>query len=686
MNDFISQFEAAIQGAGLEPPPYIVADGELHRFATNGRPSDKAGWYVLYGDGDIPAGTFGCWRSGISQDWRADIGRKLSEVEKQAHRQRVESMQAKRVAEERRRNDKARQAAEEKWQAAKPETGLHKYLELKGVGPHGLKSDGFNLLVPMRDSEGVLHSLQSISPDGSKKFLSGGRVKGMYYGIGQPNGVLCIAEGFATGASIHEATGHAVAVAFNSGNLKPVAQALQEKFPDIKLIVCADDDSKTEGNPGITSATEAAQSVGGTVAVPDFGDSRPDGATDFNDLHQHAGKVAVKASIEAAKPATDVYAPEPGNGPSVRLVQGDSITPEPIEWLWDGWLAAGKMHIVAGVPGTGKTTLCLALAATITTGGRWPDGSRAEKGDVLIWSGEDDPQDTLIPRLHACGADLSRVHFVSSVHQEGDSRPFDPAYDVPHLRKQLETLKTPIKLMVVDPIVSATSGDSHKNAETRRSLQPLVDLAQSIRCALIGITHFTKGTAGRDPLDRVTGSLAFGALARLVMVAAKNPEDGSRIFMRAKSNIGSDEGGFHYELQQIELEQYPGVHTSSLLWGDSIEGTARELLADAEAHDEERSATDEAEEFLHHLLADGAMKARDVQKEARQAGISDKSLRRARERLKIKPKKASFAGGWVWELPPAQDAQLAQDAQVVPLRKQGIFEDEGHLREESEKF
>lgn len=685
MNDFISQFEAAIQNAGIEPPANIVADGELHRFPTNGRPSDTAGYYVLYPDG-IPAGHFGCWRNGISQDWMADVGRKPSEVEKQAHRKRMVAMQATRAEEKRRRNDEARQTAKGKLQAAKPETGLYKYLELKGVGPHGLKSDGFNLLVPMRDSEGVLHSLQSISPDGSKKFLSGGRVKGMYYGIGQPNGVLCIAEGFATGASIHEATGHAVAVAFNSENLKPVAQALREKFPDLKLIVCADDDSKTEGNPGITSATEAANSVGGLLAVPDFGDDRPGGATDFNDLHQHAGKEAVKASVEAAEPVTDVEAPETGNGPSVRLIQGDSITPEPIQWVWNGWLAAGKMHVLAGAPGTGKTTLCMGLAASITTGGRWPDGTKAEQGHVLIWSGEDDPQDTLIPRLHACGADLSRIHFVSSVHQDGDSRAFDPAYDIPHLRRQLELTKVPIKLMIVDPVVSATAGDSHKNAEVRRNLQPLVDLAQSIRCALVGVSHFSKGTSGKDPVDRVTGSLAYGALARVVLATAKLKDGPGRILARAKSNIGIDTGGFHYDLVQEELDRYPGVHASRLLWGEPIEGSALKLLADAEAHDEERSATDEAEEFLHHLLADGAMKARDVQKEARQAGISDKSLRRARERLKIKPKKASFAGGWVWELPPAQDAQLAQDAQVVPLRKQGIFEDEGHLREESEKF
>ncbi|MBW9265845.1 MAG: AAA family ATPase [Candidatus Thiodiazotropha sp. (ex. Lucinisca nassula)] len=683
MTDHISQFESAMREVGIEPPEHLVADGKLHRFPTNGRQSDDSGFYVLHGDG-VPAGHFGDWRTGISQDWRADTDREFTPEEKREYAKRRKAIQEQRAAEDRNRKAEARQKAAQKWENAQPEIGAHRYLLKKGVGAYGLKSDGYNLLVPMRDERGALHSIQTISPDGAKKFLPGGRVKGCYYPIGKPNGRLCIAEGFATAASIYKATGHAVAVAFNSGNLLPVAETLRKKLPDIELILCADDDSRTKGNPGITSATEAAQSVGGTVAVPDFGNNRPEGATDFNDLHKHAGIDAVKASIAAAKPVANAIAQDSRESLSVRLVQGHTIVPEPIQWLWDGWLAAGKMHILAGVPGTGKTTISLALAATITTGGRWPDGSRASKGDVLIWSGEDDPQDTLIPRLHACGADLSRVHFVSDIHQEGDSRPFDPAYDVPHLRKQLEAMKTPIKLMIVDPIVSATSGDSHKNAETRRSLQPLVDLAQSIRCAMIGITHFTKGTAGRDPLDRVTGSLAFGALARLVMVAAKNPEDGKRVFMRAKSNIGEDHGGFHYDLHQMELDKFPGVSTSQLLWGEAIDGTARELLAETETTDdsEHKSAMEEAMNFLTDLLDDGPVLSNEIKKDVEQAGLSWATVKRAKKSLGIEAHKDGMNGKWSWSLPP----KGLKNPEESHTNSMSHFGENEPLREESEKF
>lgn len=683
MSDYLSQFESAMRETGIEPPENLIADGELHRFSSNGRPSDSAGYYILHGDG-IPAGHFGCWRTGISQDWRADTGQTFSPEEKREYAQRMEMIREKRAAEDQKRKALARQKAEEKWTNAKPETGAHKYLLNKGVTGQGLRSDGYNLLVPMRDANGTLHSIQSIDPNGSKKFLSGGRVKGCYYPIGKPNGALCIAEGFATGASIHEATGHAVAVAFNSGNLKPVAEALRKKLPNIKLFLCADDDVNTEGNPGITKATDAAKAVGGVVVVPDFGDNRPERSTDFNDLHQHSGLEAVKASFKSAKSVTNEKVQESENSLSVKLVQGDSLNPEPIHWLWDGWLAAGKMHIVAGVPGTGKTTLCIALAASITTGGRWPDGTKAEKGHVLIWSGEDDPQDTLIPRLHACGADLSRIHFVTSVHKEGDSRPFDPAHDVPHLRKQLEAMRVPIKLMIVDPIVSATSGDSHKNAETRRSLQPLVDLAQSIRCALIGITHFTKGTAGRDPLDRVTGSLAFGALARLVMVAAKNPEDEKRVFMRAKSNIGADHGGFYYDLEQVELPNFPGVSTSQLLWGEAIDGTAREMLAETETSDdsEHKSAMSDAMEFLTSLLKDGPVQSKQIRKDVDQAGYSWATVKRAKKLLGIEANKDGMNGKWSWSLPP-KGLKKPEESHTNSMR---AFEENEPLRENSESF
>lgn len=145
------------------------------------------------------------------------------------------------------------------------------------------------------------------------------------------------------------------------------------------------------------------------------------------------------------------------------------------------------------------------------------------RGNVVVWSGEDDYADTLVPGLSASGADLDRVFFVEGVLEGKERRPFVPAKHILPLRQAIEAAGGAV-LVVVDPIVSAMAGDSHKNSETRRALQPLVDLASDVNAALLGVTHFSKGTSGREPIERIIGSVAFGALARVVMVAAKEPE------------------------------------------------------------------------------------------------------------------------------------------------------------------
>ena len=354
------------------------------------------------------------------------------------------------------------------------------------------------------------------------------------------------------------------------------------------------------------------------------------------------------------------------DGPRLILERGCDVEPVAVDWLWPGWLAAGKLHLIGGAPGTGKTTIATALAATLTRGGSWPDGSHAEAGDVVVWSGEDDNADTLNPRLRAAGADMRRVHVVGGVTDDGQSYPFDPSRDMEVMRRALKALPS-VRLIVIDPVVSAVSGDSHKNAEVRRGLQPLVDLAGELRCALLGVTHFSKGTSGRDPVERITGSLAFGALARLVMVAAKQPAEGERaerrVMLRAKSNIGPDGGGFVYSLDQGPLDGYPGISASRVHWGEGVEGSARDVLAEVEAMDGERSATDEAMDWLRYTLESGPMPAGEVLKLARLSGISDKALRTARERMSIKPKRNGFGPGSSvkWALPPI-DAIPAIDA------------------------
>lgn len=294
------QFRTEILAAGLTAPEFIHTDGKLHRFSTSGKPSDKSGWYVFHPDG-VPAGAFGCWRQDVKREWCAKGLDTMTQAEREAHRQRTDDMRKQREADTADRRQQATTEASRRWVAAKT-ASEHPYLVAKHVKAHGVKQEGEALLIPMRDAAGILHSLQVIDHDGGKRFLLGGRVKGCYHAIGEPNDVLIVSEGYATGASIHEATGYAVAVAFNAGNLEAVALALQQKYPGVKLILAADDDWKTEANPGMTKAKAAALAVGGWLAVPSFPAGRPDKATDFNDLHQLAGSEAVKACIDAASP------------------------------------------------------------------------------------------------------------------------------------------------------------------------------------------------------------------------------------------------------------------------------------------------------------------------------------------------------------------------------------------------
>lgn len=356
--------------------------------------------------------------------------------------------------------------------------------------------------------------------------------------------------------------------------------------------------------------------------------------------------------------------PEPV-GDWVSMIRGSDLTPQPIQWIWPGWLASGKVHILGGAPGTGKTTISLSLAATISSGGVWPDGLQSPEGKVVIWSGEDDPSDTLIPRLKLSGARLDNVYFVGNVHHGHERRAFDPALDTDSLLLQLLDMND-VRLLIVDPIVSAIAGDSHKNAEVRRSLQPLADLAASLRCALLGITHFSKGTTGKEPVERLTGSLAFGAVARIVMVAAKHQAssgdvDSQRVFLRAKSNIGLDKGGFAYELVQSEIKEYPGVIASSVQWKEPVDGSARDLLREAdEVPDEiDRESLPDAKRFLHDLLSDGPMSVNDIKRNADGAGYSWATIRRAQQKLGVKAQKeGGHFGGyqrWLWALPAPDD-------------------------------
>lgn len=345
--------------------------------------------------------------------------------------------------------------------------------------------------------------------------------------------------------------------------------------------------------------------------------------------------------------------------PKLQLITGAEIKPEGVSWVWRGWLPAGKVVILPGPPGSGKTSVAVALAACCTSGPTWPDGQPVEPADVVIWSGEDGIGDTLVPRLIACGADLSRVHFVGDISEGGSKRTFDPATDVGLLYDALAALPNGAGTIIVDPVVSAVAGDSHKNTEVRRALQPLVDLARDFQATVVGITHYSKGTRGKDPVERVTGSIAFGALARIVLGCAKLQDDHEdapgRLLVRAKSNLGEDGGGFVFDVEPTRICTDDGevIETTRVVWRREVGGNPLELLSAAETTIDpgERTERDDAKDFLRHLLADGPMARKDILKAAKAEGFNEPMLRRAREDLGIKSKRSGFQQGSRWSLP-----------------------------------
>ena len=310
MMENIHQFREVIQSIGLLPPDSIEP-GKLHRFAGAGkRNGNTAAWCKLFPDG--LGGVYGDHSQDISAHWQAERSAPFTQAQREAFFRKVQESKEQVEAEKQEKQSEAATKAAAIWQAAQPATGDHPYLKRKGIkangarlyrGPlviGGMACDGA-LVIPLREGA-VIHSLQFIAADGRKRFLPDGRKKGCYFSIGTPKDAegLCVVEGFATGATIHEATGLPVAVAFDAGNLEVAAVALRARLPDLALILCADDDTGTEGNPGMTKATAAALAIGARLAIPDFGEHRPEGATDFNDLAAHCGKEAVQCAIAGA--------------------------------------------------------------------------------------------------------------------------------------------------------------------------------------------------------------------------------------------------------------------------------------------------------------------------------------------------------------------------------------------------
>lgn len=347
------------------------------------------------------------------------------------------------------------------------------------------------------------------------------------------------------------------------------------------------------------------------------------------------------------------------SGATAALVsrRAADIPPEKIDWLWSGRLARGKHTCIAGEPGTGKSQLCIAIIAAVTTAGEWPcDEGRAPLGNAIILSAEDGAADTIIPRLLAAGADLIRVHLVSAVrNSDGSRRALNLQHDLDLLEKKIGEIGN-VALAVVDPVSSYLGKiDSHKNSEVRCVLEPLSEMADRTRVAILSVTHFSKGGVNNTTkaLHRFIGSIAFTGAPRAAFAVIEDAEhDGRRLFLHAKNNFARAPQGLAFRLEQCLVRD--GIVASRILWEtEPVAITADEALAADAAGSETRTAKADAMEFLQAALASGPVPAAEVNRMAREHGLTTKVIRSAREALRVKIERDGFGPGSksLWSLP-----------------------------------
>lgn len=337
------------------------------------------------------------------------------------------------------------------------------------------------------------------------------------------------------------------------------------------------------------------------------------------------------------------------------------IHAEKVRWLWPGRIPQAKLTTLDGDPGLGKSSIVLDIAARVSTASPLPDGTSSEwPRDIVLLSAEDGIGDTIRPRLEAAGADLNRVHVMRGVRDaEGeDIRPPVLPHDLALLRSLI--LETEAALVVVDPIMAYLDGkvDSHRDQDVRRALHLLTAMAEETDASVLIVRHLTKGTAGGNPLYRGGGSIGIIGAARSGMVVAADPEDDTRrILAMTKSNLAVLAPALAYRLVPDELRDVAQVK-----WEGRTSHTASQILSTGD--DDHSGAMGDAIEFLKDLLADGAVAAKEALRQARDAGVAERTLRRAQKALKVQ---SSKVGGpesgdqkWVWSLP--EDCQAEAKA------------------------
>jgi putative DNA primase/helicase len=481
---------------GLDVARGVIADGQIHRVPhESSKRGSLDGWYVIHIDGKVPVGRFGCFKEpSFEVEWKANIGRELTFTERMEHTKWVNELRMRLEAEKKQAQADAAERADEEINDLIDASGEHPYLQKKRVKPHGIKINrAGKLVVPIYDPDGKIVSYQTIAADGSKLYLKGGKKDGCFYEIRGNKAVVMIAEGFATAATVNEATGFHTMVAFDAGNLSKVAKAAKALYPGSKIIVAADNDQFTDGNPGVTKANAAASDVRGEVVYPTFA---PDEVlsgkpTDWNDLHCLRGLDAVKEQIERV---TTPAAKSKG----FEWVHIDDIDLTEIKWIIDDYIEEDSLVQVFGDPGGGKSFVAIDMACCIATGTKW-HGHEVKQGAVFYIAGEG--HNGLARRFKA----WELGHGVSTRGAPiFKSKTAAQLYDATSAALVGDTINDLVQqtgcqpsCIVIDTMARNMGGDENSTQDMNAFIQHIdTYLRQPYRCAVMIVHH--SGTADKD--------------------------------------------------------------------------------------------------------------------------------------------------------------------------------------------
>lgn len=524
------QFIDAIRAAGLDPPERVIFDGKIHRFRSGGKGTgtkggDKPGWYLVFGDG-VPAGRFGCWRQGVESAWRADVGRKLTPSEEMAHAKRLAEARALRDAEQARLHEVTASTVETIWEQAQAAHADHPYLARKGIGVHGARVTGDGRLVlPLYGSDGHLSSLQYIAHDGSKLYHAGGQTGGKYWQIGTLDepGVLYLAEGFATAATIHEATGRPCVVAYSASNLVTVTGQLRDSYGAVQdLVIVADHDKSGIGQ---RYAEQACAKHGARMVIPPI-------EGDANDFVQSGHDLTALL----APPDTDWLTP----------ADEFSAQPAPIRWLVKHWIQRDALIMVHGPSGGGKTFVVLDWCLRIAAGLPEWHGHQVKAGSVVYLAGEG--HHGLRGRIAAWKQHHQAASLSMWLSKSGCDLNIPPGYlqAIEHLR----ALPVRPDVIVVDTLHRFLAGDENSAQDAKTMLDACASLMAELRCSVILVHH--TGVA-EEAQHRARGSSAWrGALDVEISIIPAKASSPLQIVQRKLKDAELSQP-LHADLQPVTL-------------------------------------------------------------------------------------------------------------------------------------